>query len=163
MINIIPYTRIRPIENLVTTAVITQEMVARGPSNIFEMFVEQYAGEHIKLIKSRAFFEARIHELSFERWDDLLRNQTKVAFRWLLNNAAGDRVVLVGGPAEDGRIIAAPYNTKEIKVASIPREFPWKPELEEEITSIKPEHHLYKYAGYAVNERARAFTYRGLR
>lgn len=159
---IIPYTRISPIENLVTTAVITQEMVARGPSNIFEMFIEHYAKEHIQHIKSRAFFEPRIHELNFERWDDPLRNQTKVAFRWLLKNAVGDRVVLVGGPG-DGQDIAAPYNTKEIKVDSIPREFPWKPELEEEITSIKPKHHFYEYAGYAVNERARAFTYRGLR
>lgn len=140
--NIIPYTRIRPIENLVTTAVITKEMVARGPSNIFELFVEQYAGEHIKLIKARAFFEPRLHELSFERWDDPLRNQTKVAFRWLLKNAAGDRVILVGGPAEDGKVLAVPYRTQKVLVASFSKE------------------HRYEYAGYAVEEYARAFTYR---
>ena len=158
---IIPHVRVKPAEDLVTHAVISHETIIMGASNAFELFVEHYANEHIKLIKSRAFFEPRVHELNFQRWDDPLRNQTKVAFRWLLKNAVGDRVVLVGGPG-DGEDIAAPYDTREIKVASIPREFPWKPELEE-ITSIKPEHHFYEYAGYAVNERSRAFTYRGLR
>lgn len=160
--NVIPYTRIRPAENLVTQAVITQEMAVGGGPNVFEDFVTMTALKHIGLIKNRAGFLPRMFELNFERWDDPLRNQTKIAIRWTLKNAVGDRVVLVGGPADQGdKVLAVPWETREVVMPSGPSRPMWEPADSD--LPVPTKNHLYLYAGYAEEERARAFTYRGLR